>query len=170
MCVLDITYHEAAAGRDMCAICQEKMQAPILLCCSHIFCEDCVSECSLKWPYLLGQNHNLFKDALKKSVMEILTKKGAKTELKLGFRKPVVIMVVGVNGGRKTTSFDCYLDALKKSVLDIMTKKGAKTELKLRFRKLTVIMVVGVNGGGKTTFLGMCGDDGFAYFLLTGVT
>ncbi|KAI7727863.1 hypothetical protein M8C21_018163, partial [Ambrosia artemisiifolia] len=29
---------------DMCAICQEKMQAPILLCCNHIFCEDCVSE------------------------------------------------------------------------------------------------------------------------------
>ncbi|XP_047307277.1 E3 ubiquitin-protein ligase RNFT1-like [Impatiens glandulifera] len=29
---------------DLCAICQEKMQAPILLCCKHIFCEDCVSE------------------------------------------------------------------------------------------------------------------------------
>lgn len=32
-----------AAG-DMCAICQEKMHAPILLRCKHIFCEDCVSE------------------------------------------------------------------------------------------------------------------------------
>lgn len=29
---------------DMCAICQEKMQAPVLLRCKHIFCEDCVSE------------------------------------------------------------------------------------------------------------------------------
>ncbi|EOY20212.1 RING/U-box superfamily protein isoform 2 [Theobroma cacao] len=29
---------------DLCAICQEKMQAPILLRCKHIFCEDCVSE------------------------------------------------------------------------------------------------------------------------------
>ncbi|XP_074355625.1 uncharacterized protein LOC141695266 isoform X2 [Apium graveolens] len=32
-----------AAG-DLCAICQEKMLAPILLRCKHIFCEDCVSE------------------------------------------------------------------------------------------------------------------------------
>ncbi|KAI7750558.1 hypothetical protein M8C21_016410 [Ambrosia artemisiifolia] len=29
---------------DLCAICQEKMQAPVLLRCKHIFCEDCVSE------------------------------------------------------------------------------------------------------------------------------
>jgi hypothetical protein len=36
-----------AAG-DLCAICQEKMHAPILLRCKHIFCEDCVSE----WSYL----------------------------------------------------------------------------------------------------------------------
>ena len=32
-----------AAG-DLCAICQEKMDAPILLRCKHIFCEECVSE------------------------------------------------------------------------------------------------------------------------------
>ncbi|KAL3536624.1 hypothetical protein ACH5RR_005085 [Cinchona calisaya] len=32
-----------AAG-DLCAICQEKMHAPIFLHCKHIFCEDCVSE------------------------------------------------------------------------------------------------------------------------------
>jgi transposase len=32
-----------AAG-DMCAICQEKMHAPISLRCKHVFCEDCVSE------------------------------------------------------------------------------------------------------------------------------
>ncbi|KAM0068343.1 putative signal recognition particle, SRP54 subunit, GTPase domain, SRP/SRP receptor [Helianthus debilis subsp. tardiflorus] len=43
-------------------------------------------------------------DALKKSVLDILTTKGAKTELKLGFRKPAVIVIVGVNGGGKTTS------------------------------------------------------------------
>ena len=29
---------------DHCAICQEKMHAPILLSCKHLFCEDCVSE------------------------------------------------------------------------------------------------------------------------------
>jgi hypothetical protein len=29
---------------DMCSICQEKMVSPIILSCTHIFCEDCVSE------------------------------------------------------------------------------------------------------------------------------
>ncbi|PON71122.1 Cdk-activating kinase assembly factor [Parasponia andersonii] len=36
-------WHVNAVG-DLCAICQEKMHAPILLRCKHIFCEDCVSE------------------------------------------------------------------------------------------------------------------------------
>ncbi|KAG0488739.1 hypothetical protein HPP92_007550 [Vanilla planifolia] len=35
---------QVIAAGDLCAICQEKMNAPILLCCKHIFCEDCVSE------------------------------------------------------------------------------------------------------------------------------
>ncbi|CAL5420470.1 unnamed protein product [Camellia sinensis] len=34
-----------SAVGDLCAICQEKMDAPILLRCKHIFCDDCVSEC-----------------------------------------------------------------------------------------------------------------------------
>ncbi|KAI3705700.1 hypothetical protein L1987_75941 [Smallanthus sonchifolius] len=38
------TPEQVSEAGDMCAICQEKMQAPILLCCNHIFCEDCVSE------------------------------------------------------------------------------------------------------------------------------
>ncbi|KVH91154.1 hypothetical protein Ccrd_006830 [Cynara cardunculus var. scolymus] len=42
----------------------------------------------------------LEEDALKNSVLDLLTKKGAKTELRLGFRKPAVIMIVGVNGGK----------------------------------------------------------------------
>ncbi|CAL5420476.1 unnamed protein product [Camellia sinensis] len=37
---------KVSAVGDLCAICQEKMDAPILLRCKHIFCEDCVSECS----------------------------------------------------------------------------------------------------------------------------
>ncbi|KAG6470301.1 hypothetical protein ZIOFF_071366 [Zingiber officinale] len=45
-----------------------------------------------------------FKEALKTSVLQLLTSKGSKTELQLGFRKPAVIMIVGVNGGGKTTS------------------------------------------------------------------
>uniref|UniRef100_A0A803MI56 RING-type domain-containing protein n=1 Tax=Chenopodium quinoa TaxID=63459 RepID=A0A803MI56_CHEQI len=38
------TSEQVTAAGDMCAICQEKMHAPILLRCKHIFCEDCVSE------------------------------------------------------------------------------------------------------------------------------
>ncbi|CAK9213405.1 unnamed protein product [Sphagnum troendelagicum] len=38
------TSEEVLAAGDMCAICQEKMHAPISLCCKHVFCEDCVSE------------------------------------------------------------------------------------------------------------------------------
>uniref|UniRef100_A0A0D6R5Y2 RING-type domain-containing protein n=1 Tax=Araucaria cunninghamii TaxID=56994 RepID=A0A0D6R5Y2_ARACU len=38
------TAEEVVAAGDLCAICQEKMHAPILLRCKHIFCEDCVSE------------------------------------------------------------------------------------------------------------------------------
>ncbi|KAG8390192.1 hypothetical protein BUALT_Bualt01G0058000 [Buddleja alternifolia] len=40
------TSDQVNAAGDLCAICQEKMHAPILLRCKHIFCEDCVSECS----------------------------------------------------------------------------------------------------------------------------
>lgn len=38
------TSEQVHAAGDLCAICQEKMHAPILLRCKHIFCEDCVSE------------------------------------------------------------------------------------------------------------------------------
>ncbi|XP_020599575.1 RING finger and transmembrane domain-containing protein 2-like [Phalaenopsis equestris] len=38
------TAEQVIIAGDLCAICQEKMQTPILLRCKHIFCEDCVSE------------------------------------------------------------------------------------------------------------------------------
>ncbi|KAK1285915.1 hypothetical protein QJS10_CPB20g00053 [Acorus calamus] len=38
------TVEQVLTAGDLCAICQEKMHAPILLRCKHIFCEDCVSE------------------------------------------------------------------------------------------------------------------------------
>ncbi|CAL5420473.1 unnamed protein product [Camellia sinensis] len=40
-----VIMEQVSAVGDLCAICQEKMDAPILLRCKHIFCEDCVSEC-----------------------------------------------------------------------------------------------------------------------------
>eukprot|EP01132_Coremiostelium_polycephalum_P001341 gene1341-1693_t len=38
------TPEDIEAANDLCAICQEKMVAPILLRCNHMFCEDCVSQ------------------------------------------------------------------------------------------------------------------------------
>ncbi|CAJ2641755.1 E3 ubiquitin-protein ligase RNFT1-like isoform X2 [Trifolium pratense] len=38
------TTEQVNAAGDLCAICQEKMHAPILLCCNHMFCEECLSE------------------------------------------------------------------------------------------------------------------------------
>ncbi|KAJ7965175.1 RING finger and transmembrane domain-containing protein [Quillaja saponaria] len=38
------TLEQVNEAGDLCAICQEKMHSPILLCCNHIFCEECVSE------------------------------------------------------------------------------------------------------------------------------
>ncbi|PPR85404.1 hypothetical protein GOBAR_AA35295 [Gossypium barbadense] len=49
------TSEQVNAAGDLCAICQEKMHAPILLRCKHIFCEDCVSEC----PLVLSRYSNI---------------------------------------------------------------------------------------------------------------
>ncbi|XP_072970859.1 cell division protein FtsY homolog, chloroplastic isoform X5 [Typha angustifolia] len=67
------------------------------------------------------------KEALKRSVLELLTSKGSKTELQLGFRKPAVIMVVGVNGGGKTTSLGKLAHRLKnEGVKNITGVKNCK--------------------------------------------
>ncbi|GFP85977.1 cell division protein ftsy homolog chloroplastic [Phtheirospermum japonicum] len=64
------------------------------------------------------------KDALKRSVLNLLTAKGLKTELKLGFRKPAVIMIVGVNGGGKTTSLGKLAHRLKKEGTKVLLAAG----------------------------------------------
>ncbi|KAK6239898.1 hypothetical protein QUC31_005367 [Theobroma cacao] len=64
------------------------------------------------------------KDALKKCVLDLLTKKGSKTELRLGFRKPAVIMIVGVNGGGKTTSLGKLAYRLKNEGAKILMAAG----------------------------------------------
>ncbi|KAL6988233.1 RING-type E3 ubiquitin transferase [Sarracenia purpurea var. burkii] len=46
------TSEQVSAAGDLCAICQEKMHAPILLRCQHLFCEDCVSEWILYWYWM----------------------------------------------------------------------------------------------------------------------
>ncbi|KAL9142042.1 hypothetical protein ABFS82_14G142900 [Erythranthe guttata] len=64
------------------------------------------------------------KDALKRSILNLLTAKGLKTELQLGFRKPAVIMIVGVNGGGKTTSLGKLAHRFKKEGTKVLLAAG----------------------------------------------
>ncbi|ESR58365.1 cell division protein FtsY-like [Citrus sinensis] len=64
------------------------------------------------------------KDALKNSVLDLLTKKGNKTELQLGYRKPAVVLIVGVNGGGKTTSLGKLAYRLKNEGAKILMAAG----------------------------------------------
>ncbi|KAK7292609.1 hypothetical protein RJT34_15460 [Clitoria ternatea] len=64
------------------------------------------------------------KEALKRNVLELLTSKGSKTELQLGFRKPAVIIIVGVNGGGKTTSLGKLAYRLKNEGAKILMAAG----------------------------------------------
>ncbi|GKV13071.1 hypothetical protein SLEP1_g24143 [Rubroshorea leprosula] len=81
---------------------------------------------SLREDILAGKlkSGSEIKDALKKSVLDFLTRKGNKTELELGFRKPAVIMIVGVNGGGKTTSLGKLAYRLKKEGVKILMAAG----------------------------------------------
>ncbi|EYU35068.1 hypothetical protein MIMGU_mgv1a023400mg, partial [Erythranthe guttata] len=66
----------------------------------------------------------LEEDALKRSILNLLTAKGLKTELQLGFRKPAVIMIVGVNGGGKTTSLGKLAHRFKKEGTKVLLAAG----------------------------------------------
>nr|XP_010934475.1 cell division protein FtsY homolog, chloroplastic isoform X2 [Elaeis guineensis] len=81
---------------------------------------------SLRDDILAGKlkSGNEIKDALKRSVLDLLTSKRKKTELQLGFRKPAVIMVVGVNGGGKTTSLGKLAHRLKKEGVKVLMAAG----------------------------------------------
>lgn len=67
---------------------------------------------------------NEIKEALKKNVLDLLSNKGSKTELQLGYRKPAVIMIVGVNGGGKTTSLGKLAYRLKNGGAKILLAAG----------------------------------------------
>ncbi|CAN4125799.1 unnamed protein product [Withania somnifera] len=64
------------------------------------------------------------KSVLKRSILDLLTSKAPKTELRLGFRKPAVIMIVGVNGGGKTTSLGKLAHRLKGEGAKILLAAG----------------------------------------------
>ncbi|CAO2167779.1 unnamed protein product [Urochloa humidicola] len=80
------------------------------------------------------------KAALKRCILQLLTSKGGNSELNLGFRKPAVIMIVGVNGGGKTTSLGTSLAYF--TALSIPLHSG---KLAHRFKKegVKVLMAAG---------------------------
>ncbi|KAG9455486.1 hypothetical protein H6P81_008390 [Aristolochia fimbriata] len=81
---------------------------------------------SLRSDILAGKlkSGSEIKDALKKCVLDLLTAKAKKTELQLGFRKPAVIMIVGVNGGGKTTSLGKLAYRLKNEEVKVLMAAG----------------------------------------------
>ncbi|CAN1308648.1 Cell division protein FtsY homolog, chloroplastic [Linum perenne] len=81
---------------------------------------------SLREDILAGKlkSGSEIKEALKSRVLDLLVKKGSKTELQLGFRKPAVIMIVGVNGGGKTTSLGKLAFRLKNEGAKILMAAG----------------------------------------------
>ncbi|NP_001105732.1 chloroplast srp54 receptor 1 [Zea mays] len=64
------------------------------------------------------------KAALKRCILELLTSKGGNSELNLGFRKPAVIMIVGVNGGGKTTSLGKLAYRFKNEGVKVLMAAG----------------------------------------------
>nr|CAB3475496.1 unnamed protein product [Digitaria exilis] len=64
------------------------------------------------------------KAALKRCILELLTSKGGNSELNLGFRKPSVIMIVGVNGGGKTTSLGKLAHRFKNEGVKVLMAAG----------------------------------------------
>ncbi|GAB2217312.1 hypothetical protein Droror1_Dr00000485 [Drosera rotundifolia] len=81
---------------------------------------------SLRKDILAGKlkSGSEIKEALKKNVLDLLTKRRMKTDLQLGTRKPSVIMIVGVNGGGKTTSLGKLANRLKQEGAKVLMAAG----------------------------------------------
>ncbi|PKA66406.1 Cell division protein FtsY like, chloroplastic [Apostasia shenzhenica] len=81
---------------------------------------------TLRYDILSGKlkSGSEIKEALKRSVLNLLIVKGGKTDLQLGFKKPAVVIVVGVNGGGKTTSLGKLAWRLKNEGVKVLMAAG----------------------------------------------
>ncbi|KAG0626659.1 hypothetical protein M758_2G141600 [Ceratodon purpureus] len=64
------------------------------------------------------------KEALKKNIVRLLTDKVSTTELQLGTRRPAVLMIVGVNGGGKTTTIGKLANRFNKEGVKVLMAAG----------------------------------------------
>ena len=80
---------------------------------------------------------------MKKNVLDLLTRKGSKTDLQLGFRSESTL---NIDFNVVMNHFGCALIVIDVEISFLFNKNV--------IRKPAVIMIVGVNGGGKTTSLG----------------
>ncbi|KAG0587494.1 hypothetical protein KC19_2G168600 [Ceratodon purpureus] len=64
------------------------------------------------------------KEALKKNIVKLLTDKVSSTELQLGTRRPAVLMIVGVNGGGKTTTIGKLANRFNKEGVKVLMAAG----------------------------------------------
>ncbi|KAJ8573281.1 hypothetical protein K7X08_009792 [Anisodus acutangulus] len=97
------------------------------------------------------------KNALKKSILDLLTSNALNTELRLRFRKPAVIMIVGVNGGGKTTSLGKLTNRLKRGGAKILLAAGdtfraaASDQLEIWAERTGCEIVVAEKGKAKAS-------------------
>nr|4AK9_A Chain A, CPFTSY [Physcomitrium patens]4AK9_B Chain B, CPFTSY [Physcomitrium patens] len=64
------------------------------------------------------------KEALKKNIFKLLTERVTTTELQLGNSRPAVLMIVGVNGGGKTTTLGKLANRFKKEGVKVLMAAG----------------------------------------------
>lgn len=64
------------------------------------------------------------KESLKKNIVRLLTERVSTTELQLGTSRPAVLMIVGVNGGGKTTTIGKLANRFNKEGIKVLMAAG----------------------------------------------
>ena len=84
--------------------------------------------------------------------MGVLQVSGRSSELQLGDAKPAVLLIVGVNGGGKTTTIGKLAHKFGNEGAKVGSSHGSSLAWHLRHScsKPAVLLIVGMSGGGKT--------------------
>lgn len=66
------------------------------------------------------------RSELKDSILQLLRNRGGNTDLQLGDEQPAVILVVGVNGGGKTTTIGKLAHKFNSEGVKVVARRGHK--------------------------------------------